>query len=261
MIRHSLLLFTALLIFSCGKDKEEKVTEETVDTTLKFEDKHYARKTTLPCTDRCSNVDISIPIAENTPVVADSINKKIFGVLRQIIFFGEKPYDAANYEDLMASFIGSYEELKKKFPQDEMVPWEAKVKGTVDYKTDSIINIKLNHYTFTGGAHGYSGDRSLLFNAKTGRSLAYADIFKDQNAFKAFAEKKFRAKFKIPVGKGINSSGLMFENETFALPQNIFFTKDGLLLYYNAYEIASYAEQQKELLIPYSEADAYLKMK
>ncbi|RZJ75302.1 MAG: DUF3298/DUF4163 domain-containing protein [Flavobacterium sp.] len=261
MIRHSLLLFTALLVFSCGKDKEEKVTEETVDTTLQFEDKHYAQKTTLPCTDRCTNVDISIPVAGNTPVVADSINKKIFGVLRQIIFFGEKPYDASNYEDLMASFIGSYEELKKKFPQDEMVPWEAKVKGTVDYKTDSIINIKVNHYTFTGGAHGYSGDRSLLFNAKTGRTLAYADIFKDQNAFKAFAEKKFRAKFKIPAGKGINATGLMFENETFALPQNIFFTKDGLLLYYNAYEIASYAEQQKELVIPYTEADAFLKMK
>lgn len=114
---------------------------------------------------------------------------------------------------------------------------------------------------FTGGAHGYSGERSLLFNATTGRSLKYADIFNDVKAFTAFAEKKFREKFKIPAGKNINATGLMFENDKFVLPQNIFFTKNGLLLYYNAYEVASYAEQQKELLLPYEQVQQYLKVK
>ena len=257
------LMLSVLLLTSCKKDKEETTeatpTEKSTEA-LAFENKVYNKKTDLPGKEPRTYVDISVPDAVGMPVADDTINNKIFRTVRSIVYFGEKPTDAKSYDELMTSFIQSYEELAKKFPDDAM-SWEAKIKATVDYKTDSIIDIKLHHYTFTGGAHGYEGDRSLLFSAKTGRSLEYSDIFKDEKAFTAFAEKKFRAKYKVPQGKSINATGLMFENDKFALPQNIFFKENGLLLYYNAYEVAAYAEQQKEILIPYSEADAFLKMK
>lgn len=261
MVRKYILLLAAVAVIGCGKEKQE--TEDTVPEmkALAFTNKNYEKKTSLPCQDKCTHVSISIPLAESATVPADSINNKIFNTVRSIVYFGEKPTDGKTYEEVMNSFVSSYEELKKKFPADPMPAWEAVIRGSVPYISDSIINVKLNNYTFTGGAHGYEGDRSLLFNAVTGKSLEYKDIFKDEATFKAHAEKKFREKFKIPAGKPINSTGLMFEDEAFALPQNIFFTDKGLLLYYNAYEIASYAEQQKELLIPYSEATPFLKMK
>jgi hypothetical protein len=265
-MKYYLTLFAAVLLLAgCKKDKEETTTEpaatQTAPAKLTFENKEYDQKTTLPGKDPKTYVNISVPEAiGGSPAASDTINNKIFHVVRSIVYFGEKPTNAKSYKELMASFIGSYDELAKKYPDDAM-SWEAKIKATVDYTTDSIINIKLHNYTFTGGAHGYEGDRSLLFNARTGRSLEYADIFKDEKAFTAFAEKKFRAKYKIPAGKPINSTGLMFEGEKFALPQNIFFKENGLLLFYNAYEVAAYAEQQKEVMIPYSEADAYLKIK
>ena len=53
----------------------------------------------------------------------------------------------------------------------------------------------------------------------------------------------------------------MFEDDVFQLPQTYFFTDKGLLLYYNVYEIASYADGPKELLIPYTEAVPYLTAK
>ena len=257
------LIFTVLLLTGCKKDKEE-TTEQTVaekPAALAFENKEYNKKTTLPCTDPCTYVTISVPEAMGgDPVVADSINKKIFSVVRNIVYFGEKPTNATNYNHLMDSFIQSYDELKTKFPDDAM-SWEAKIKATIDYKTDSLINIKVNNYMFTGGAHGYEGDLSLLFNAKTGRSLTQADIFKDEKAFTAFAEKKFREKYKIPAKRSINATGLMFEGEKFTLPQSIFFKENGLLLYYNPEEIGSFADGRKELLLPYSEVGGYLKVK
>lgn len=257
-----LLLCTVLLTVGCKKETEETTKTEIEAPSLSFTTETYSKKTSLPCKDTlCTKVNISIEKAEDLPVVADSINKKVFNTIRQIVYFGEKPYDAKSYEELMASFIGSYEDLKKRFPQDEMVPWEADVKTKVDYRTDSIINIKVTHYTFTGGAHGYAGDRSLIFDAATGKALKAADFITDVPAFTALAEKKFREKYGIPANKNINATGLMFENEKFALPLNIFFTDKGLLLYYNAYEVASYAEQQKEVMLPYSEIDKYLKMK
>jgi hypothetical protein len=203
---------------------------------------------------------VKIPIAKNAPVIADSINKKVFSVLKEIIYFGEKPYTSTDYNGLLASFIDSYEKLQKEFP-NENFGWEAEVTGSIKYQSESILNIEINHYTYTGGAHGYQGMRSLLFDPSTGKYIANDELFNDKVAFMAFAEKKFRAKYKIPANKKINETGLMFENEKFNLPENIFYTDDGLLLYYNSYEAASYADGPKELLLQYKEVNDYLVFK
>ena len=180
--------------------------------------------------------------------------------MKEIIYFGEKPYTATDYNGLLASFIDSYDKLQKEFPNDKF-GWEADIEGNVKYQSDAVLNIEIEHYTYTGGAHGYQGLRSLLFDPNTGKSISNEELFNDKGAFKAFAEKKFRAKYKIPVNKSINATGLMFEKEKFQLPQNIFYTDKGLLLYYNSYEAASYADGPKELLLPYTEVNDYLVVK
>jgi hypothetical protein len=227
---------------------------------LAFEDQSFQKKTSLACKENCPHISVRIPVAKDVPIVADSINKKVFSVLKEILYFGEKPYTSSNYKDLLASFIGSYEQLQKEFPKDTF-GWEAKVVGSVKYQSDAILNIEINHYTYTGGAHGYQGLRSLLFDPNTGKSVSNDQLFNDKNGFKAFAEEKFRAKYKIPENQSINSTGLKFEDDKFNLPQNIFYTDKGLLLYYNSYEAASYAEGPKELLLPYTEINDYLAIK
>jgi hypothetical protein len=243
------ILFSVLL-FSVARCSNELV----------FEEQSFQKKTTLPCKENCPQITVKIPVAKDVPVVADSINKKVFSVLKEIIYFGEKPYTSTNYNGLLTSFIDSYEKLQKEFPKDTF-GWEGKIEGSVKYQSDSILNIEIKHYTFTGGAHGYEGLRSLIFDPETGKYIPNNQLFKNKNAFMAFAEKKFRAKYKIPENKSINATGLMFEDEKFYLPQNIFYTDKGLLLYYNSYEAASYADGPKELLLSYKEVNAYLAVK
>ena len=106
----------------------------------------------------------------------------------------------------------------------------------------------------------------FLMSKEINYDLDYANIknnqlFKSEKDFKAFAEKEFRNKYKIPANGSINPTGLMFENEKFNLPLNIFYTKEGLLLYYNSYEAASYADGPKELLLPYDKVNDYLLFK
>ncbi|MFV8363133.1 PdaC/SigV domain-containing protein [Flavobacterium sp. ZT3P35] len=227
---------------------------------LKFKDQSFQKTTTLPCKEHCPEITVKIPVAKNDLIVADSINKKVFSVLKEIVYFGEKPYTSTDYAGLLASFIDSYEKLQKEFPNDTF-GWEAKIEASVKYQSESVLNIEINHYTYTGGAHGYQGLRSLLFDPSTGKSIPNVALFRDKNAFMAFAEKKFRAKYKIPANKSINATGLMFEDEKFNLPQNIFYTDKGLLLYYNSYEAASYADGPKELLLPYVEVEEFLRLK
>ncbi|KOS08360.1 hypothetical protein AM493_14050 [Flavobacterium akiainvivens] len=234
-------------------------TTDTATAGLAFESKTYTKKSTLPCKDVCTSVTIDIAEAGGAGVASDSINKSVFNVVRSIVHFGEQPANAKTYQEVMDSFVGAYDELKKKFPDDAMA-WEAKVKSTVDYRSDNILNVKINHYTFTGGAHGYGGERSLIFNPETGKRLTRNDIFKDIKAFTAFAETKFRQKYKIPAGKSINSTGLMFVEDRYKLPDEIFFRENGILLFYNTLEVANNAEGSKDVLIPYAEAKPFLKI-
>ncbi|MBS7232788.1 DUF3298 and DUF4163 domain-containing protein [Flavobacterium psychroterrae] len=245
-MKHSIFLaFLVLTFASCSKE-------------LSFDNETFEKKSTIPCEKDCPKITIDIPIAKNVPIVKDSINKKVFSVIKEIVYFEEDPSKAKDYKTLAESFIASYEEMHKKFPT-ETFGWEAKVKGNVEFESDQIINIKIEHYTFTGGAHGYQGFRSLLFHPKTGKTIFTDEIFKNAKEFKAFAEKEFRKKYKIPEKSNINATGLMFENDKFQLPQNIFYTTEGLLLYYNSYEAASYADGSKEILFPYAKIGKYLK--
>lgn len=244
-----ILLYT-ILLFSMARCSKELV----------FENQTFEKKTSLPCTENCPQIIVTIPIAKDVPIVADSINKKVFSVLKEIIYFGEKPYTPTDYDGLVNSFIGSYEQLRKEYPKD-VFGWEAEIEGSIRYQSDSILNIQIKHYTYTGGAHGYQGLRSLLFDPATGKSIPNSQLFKDQDAFKAFAEKKFRGKYKIPENQSINATGFLFEGDKFSLPLNIFYTDKGLLLYYNPYEAASYADGPKELLLSYKEINDYLLLK
>jgi hypothetical protein len=245
MKHYTFLVFLFLIFTSCSKE-------------LSFKNETFEKKSSIPCKSDCPKIVIEIPIAKNSKIIADSINKKVFNVIKEIVYFGETPEKANDYETLTNSFIESYEEMHKKFPS-ETFGWEGKILGDIEFESDQILNIKIDHYTFTGGAHGYQGYRSLLFNPKTGKTIFNDQLFKNEKEFKAFAEKRFRIKYNIPAKANINSNGLMFENDAFQLPQNIFYTTEGLLLYYNSYEAASYADGPKEILFPYEEVGKYLK--
>lgn len=245
MRHYTFLVFLLIILTSCSKE-------------LSFENETFEKESAIPCKKDCPKITIDVPIAKNIPIVADSINKKVFAVIKEIVYFGEDHAKVNDYKTLAASFITSFEEMHKKFPS-ETFGWEGKIKGDIVFKSDQILNIKIDHYTFTGGAHGYQGLRSLLFNTKTGKTIFSDQLFTDEKGFKAFAEKEFRTKYHIPAKANINATGLMFENDKFQLPQNIFYTDEGLLLYYNSYEAASYADGPKELLFPYDKVNQYLK--
>ncbi|WP_300485535.1 DUF3298 and DUF4163 domain-containing protein [Flavobacterium sp.] len=242
-------LLIGLFVVSCEKKE------------LQFENIAYEKQSKKPCDSTCTQVKINVPIAENSPVVEDSINNAVFNTVREIVYFGEQPYTASNYQELMENFVKSYNDLIAQFPNDKMPAWEATVEGKVVYHSENIINITLKHYTFTGGAHGYSGVRSIVLNAETGKTIPEEGFIKDKKGFQAYAEKKFREKFNIPAGKPINENGLMFENEVFQLPETYIFSEKGLVLYYNTYEIAPYVDGPRELLLPYDSIKPYLILK
>lgn len=190
--------------------------------------------------------------ADLATVVNSTLKKE---VIKQLIYDDE--IKVSTIEEAISSFKNGFLELKKMYP-DETLGWEATIKGSVTYENKDVLSIQLETYLFTGGAHGYSVTRLLNFDKKKNSVLENWEIFNDADGFEHFAEIKFKIQEDIPQNGSINSTGLMFENDEFYLPNNIGFTKNGVQLIYNQYEVASYADGPMTIILPYDEIKNYL---
>lgn len=210
------------------------------------------------CAD-CPEVSISIPEASENSKVAQSVNTALKEELISVLLFDDE-LEVNTINDAITSFNNGYAEMKSLFA-DESARWEAKIKGKVVFEDASLLTIELNSYVFTGGAHGYTSKRFLNFDKTKGTELENWELFKNTKKFEEFAEAKFREQESIPENESINHTGLMFEQDSFYLPENIGFTEKGIKLLYNPYEVASYADGAIELVLPHTEINKYLTKK
>lgn len=242
-----LSILTLLTITSCKKE-------------LTFKDIAFEQKAKIPNKYGSPKGTVTIPFAKNKSVIADSINKNIFLTVQKVVYNEDVPKTFKDYNDLLSDFVSRYDKMLAENP-GEPFGWTTEVTGKIKHQSVQVINFEISHYTFTGGAHGYGALESLMIDPLTGKKIPNSKLFKDENAFRTFAEKIFRIKNKIPFGKSLNENMFMFENDKFQLPENYFFTDGGLLLYYNQYEIASYAQGPQQLLLTYQEANPFLAIK
>lgn len=207
----------------------------------------------------CPKVSINIPKVLEKIKVGSTIENALREEVIFLLTFNDE-IKATNIEEAILSFDKGYAELKNMYP-DETAGWEAKITGKISYEGKKILTIQLDSYIFTGGAHGYSTTRFLNFDKKKGTELENWQLFKNTEDIVHFVEGEFRSKENIPQDKPINSTGFMFENDSFYLPENIGFTEKGLQLHYNQYEVASYADGPIVLTLPYDEVNTYLSEK
>jgi len=238
-----------VLLLGCKKEEQE----------LKFEVlsiEQVSEENCIPEEENCTFISIQIPWALDSESRSKKINRKIEEHIVQLIDYQEEN-NFRNLEDLSEKFIDDYETSSREFPEFD-IPWEASVEGRISHRSPDLISIEFDLALFTGGAHGYTSVSYLNFNSKTGDQLWTKDIFEDE--FKSYAEKLFRQKNDIPEDQPINSTGLFFENDSFQLPQNIGFSKNKIILRYNAYEVASYAEGGIQLEIPITDVKEFIKI-
>ncbi|MFD0799093.1 DUF3298 domain-containing protein [Maribacter chungangensis] len=236
-----IFFFLVLLAFSCEKDDK-----------LAFEYITYLGDT---C-DGCPNIRITAPKALADSKIDKVVNNAIKEEIIYLLDFNEEN-DATDIESAVHSFTKGYTDLKHLFV-DEPMTWEATITGSISYEDDTVLTIKLESYLFTGGAHGYQTIHYLNFNKTKAIALDGENLFKNTSDFEEYAESKFRKQEGIPEKGDINSTGFMFETGSFYLPQNIGYTQKGIELFYEQYEIASYADGPIVLTFPYPELQKYL---
>ncbi|MFC4095580.1 DUF3298 and DUF4163 domain-containing protein [Euzebyella saccharophila] len=234
-------LLIVLTIISCSEDKTLTFEPLTLDETR--------------CSE-CPEVVIHIPVAVENQEIAKTINTSIKEEIIFILNYDDET-DAATIKDAVKNFSDGFWELKKLYPEEATV-WEANIEGIVSYEDETYITIELNTYLFTGGAHGYGSKKFLNFDKIKNQELENWELFQNRDDFEVLAEEKFRTQESIPMDKNINSTGFMFDSDSFYLPENIGFTAEGIQLHYNPYEVASYVDGPIEVILPFKEVAPYL---
>ena len=242
------LLLFSLLFAACQQESQE------LDFINYSVERSYEQCN--PENANCSYIRMEYPVASSNNATARNINREIENHLRYILDY-EDEQNAKSAEAIAESFIRNYGKTKEDFPEYETA-WEASIYGEVTYTSEELVSISFNSEVFTGGAHGYTSMTWLNFNPETGEIYKMEEIFTED--FSEFVEVQFRKEFNIAEDASINSTGLFFEEDKFHLPQNIGFNGNGIVLYYNVYEIASYADGPFTMSFSKNKIAQYLKI-
>lgn len=206
----------------------------------------------------CPKLEIDYLKAKGTSSISKSINKNNSAHLVQIFNTAEDTVTKETVREAAKGFVTDFFNFKKDFPDSE-AGYEADITQKVLDANEKTIVLETNSYMFTGGAHGYSATNFQNFDAKTGKLLSHRELFSNLSAFRKYTEQKFRKKYKIGNKENINSKGFFFENDTFALPNNIAVTSEEVILVYNPYEAASYAQGALKFVFPRKEVAQWLR--
>jgi hypothetical protein len=244
-----LLLFVSIFFIHCEKD-------------MTFKAETYSNPNFCIEENNCLQIKLDVLKAGEDNPIKDSINHHVFETIKENLDVSEGQMKINNYVDLVNTFEKYYAEfIAMNKAQDSLKPvlnWEASALVKLNYQTEYFLNFAVEHYRFTGGAHGYGASQSVIIDAKTGRQLKFKNLFTDLKEITRLAEDKLREKYEIGIGKSLNANGFFFENDQFKLPENIFFNQNSIVLHYNQYEIAPYAFGPIDIEISNKQIEKYL---
>lgn len=221
----------------------------TKDVKLEFENNQLER------TD-AAHIKVLYPRAKGTDAISKKLNTDIEQFVANELNLTDEQTKMSTIPDAMTHFDTEYKNFKAEY-KDSSQLWEATVDGEVAYLSDDILCISMQSYTDTGGAHGNQRVTFLNYNPKTGERLDQKQLITDMEAYKDTAKLYFKKEVKSEAEDGSMTD--FFFGQDFQLPETIGFSETGMILLYNNYEIASYAQGVTEFTIPYADTKSFLK--
>lgn len=252
------LVLGALLFWACNRSskKEDAIADVSYQAGK-------VKKEQFGGCDTIRNKGVSVLINLWEPTDSGTVATKIREILtkktiQRLNSYGDPASVVARLEanksarDAFEVFEKNYSDFKKDFP-DAPGCWEVELHGDTVMTTPKVLFYQMDHYAFTGGAHPNSFTSYHAFDGKTGEEVEMKNFVADSVALLKLVETKFRELEKLEPGVDLEDAGYFLANHKFFIPANYVFTLEGVLFFYNPYEIAAYARGPIEFTIPYEE--------
>lgn len=239
-----LILFYALVFListlACGpRYKDAQMTEELLTLT------------SGPCeSDTASCMEMKLSYFLLTPVsdtAFQHVNTQILEALKSTLSF-EKPDDPdITLDQLARKSISDFTTILEEFP-NQKARWTQESTLELLYNNGLVLTVRLDEYSYLGGAHPNQFSTLMTFDLFTGEQLDVLPmIIDDFSGFQKLAEQSFRAEKGIDAEQNLNEAGYFWDQQ-FSLPQNAGIVENGILLYYNTYEVAPYVSGPTTLI-------------
>ena len=133
-------------------------------------------------------------------------------------------------------------------------PFEAVYTTTIAYNQDCTLSLYYDAYRYTGGAHGSTIRHAETWDLCCARRMPMARFFKCVEPYKAVVIRDVTAQMAAQIEEG---SGAYFDDyEALAAryfnTNQFFIVPEGLVVYYQQYQVAPYASGLPQFLLPFS---------
>ncbi len=165
------------------------------------------------------------------------------------------------------SFNKSVNSVSEDYSQSELIEMAKEQKASSEYFTyymdsfnaqiarvdDKVLSISVGSESYYGGAHGYYGTSGYVYDSQTGEELSILDVVSSKEDLKAAAQEIFSRDYPMLIESEPGCEDYL--NESLDKPENLNWCMGPTTLdiYYNPYELASYAAGAQTIQIRYAD--------
>ncbi|MVM41865.1 DUF3298 domain-containing protein [Spirosoma sp. HMF3257] len=233
-----------------------------------LERQHYTFAGSTRC-DTTSNTGVDVDISyvllkddsEGARKINDSLRllavNSVIGWLDSATV-GNHPDARTDLAKAASLFATDYEAMRKEMGSLGGC-WELETKADTVHAGSKALTVKIETYAYTGGAHPNSSLSFYTFDRETGRMLTLNDMIADTTALLGVLEQAFRQQQNLLPKTNLEEQGYFLRDGHFFLPANVGTSREGMVFYYNPYEIAAYAVGPIQVTVPYEKLNGILR--
>lgn len=143
------------------------------------------------------------------------------------------------------------------------LPGDVSLSNDISYDvvlaTNDLISISISDFTYMGGAHGGTMSNPINYDLKNNRELKLADIFEPNSNYLKVISDYAIADLKPRIGEMSDdewlSKGAAPEADNY---RSWNLTKKGLMITFDAYQVAAYAAGPQTVIVPYDKLQSVL---
>ena len=196
----------------------------------------------------CVSFDVQYPefMGLDTAVRA-SINERVNFILN-----GSEG-EPKSLQKMGDDFVKDYNEFMKEMPGYDL-GWYFRGQVTVLISSDTLISLQVDTESFTGGVHPTYSTNFVNVEPKTGTAFLLDAMLRPgyQEELNRLGKEDLRNQLELGESDSLTLPiEEDLEDGPFELNDNYGFRKEGIVFYFNDYEVGSFAEGPIEILIPY----------
>jgi hypothetical protein len=162
-------------------------------------------------------------------------------------------YERSNIMNLYQMAMVEYEySVVNNFPIHQ---FEAYTDFFVTYNENCAVSLYFDQYEYAGGAHGLTVRYSDTWNLQKSKRIDLNELFPGRADYREYIIETIDLQIQNQIAKG---EDYYFENYSQLVSENFkvnsfYLTPEGVVIYFQQYDIAPYSSGLPTFLIPYSQ--------